>query len=159
MTPAKPWHSTVAVIVFLIWLFIYSNHVFTGISLNEDQVTVFVIADKGADISNRFARQDRPTGRGIPAITTAAHIAEVVSKNSGGRESLLDRSIYGIIETLDLKMRPVYEVTKTPQILATSCATITLKHNRGENASAYISLETEPNGYVTAVASPGRCPA
>jgi len=74
-----------------------------------------------------------------PNITTAQNIVDAVT------ESALDPDIY--------------EITKTPQILATSCATITLKLEGGETASAHISLETEPNGYVKAVAAEGRCPA
>ena len=48
----------------------------------------------------------------------------------------------------------VYEITKTPQILATSCATITLKIDRTDPVHAHINLETKPDGSVEAVASP-----
>jgi len=132
--PAKPWHYAVAVIVFLFWAFSYGKSTFTGVNLEKDKATVLSIATGEARRSNALAVLSETRN-----ITTAAHIAEALS------ESALDPSIY--------------EITKTPQILATSCATITLKRDGGETVSAHVSLETKPDGSVVAVAAEGRCPA
>jgi len=135
MTLTKPWRNAVVVVFFLFWAFFYVKHTF----ISANKANVVTIASIEATGANLLAWRDAAVERETTRITTTAHIAEALS------ESRLDRS--------------AYEITKTPQILATSCATITPKRDWGEPTSAHISLETTPNGSVQAVAAPGRCPA
>lgn len=59
MTPAKPWHYTVAVIVFLFVAFSYGKSVFTGVSREKAKATVLYTAAEYAKLSNaRLSRMD-----------------------------------------------------------------------------------------------------
>jgi hypothetical protein len=107
-----------------------------GSGLETAKATVLSNATALARSSNDFAQFNE-----TPNITTAQNMVDAIT------ESALD-----IIDS-------PYDITEASQILATSCATITLTLDGGETVSAHIKLETTPEGSVVAVPAEGPCQA
>jgi hypothetical protein len=107
-----------------------------GSGLETAKATVLSNATALARSSNDFAQFNE-----TPNITTAQNMVDAIT------ESALD-----IIDS-------PYDITEASQILATSCATITLTLDGGETVSAHIKLETTLEGSVVAVPAEGPCQA
>lgn len=105
-----------------------------GSGLETAKATVLSNATVLAASSNDFAQFNE-----TPNITTAQNMVDAVTESG-----------------LDIIDSP-YDITEASQILATSCATITLTLEGGETASAHIKLETTSDGSVAAVAAEGPC--